>query len=263
MTTTTTKKPHGKPEEETNVVDTIQSLIVAFALAMSVRSFVTEGFVIPTGSMAPTLMGQHMRLTSPATGFSYPADAGPAMEAARQLGRNYRNFGRALSDPMLSVDHPLAQIGNDDIMNQSSMGDRVLVLKYLYAFQDPQRWDVVVFKNPTDPNGDAANYIKRLVGLPSEQLLILDGDVFTAPLGADRSKLRSSASLSMFSARFGRRSMTRTLRPLTSRPSAKRGGGRGRACRGKPAASTLAPRATPARGVMRATVPPACSGAGM
>ena len=188
MTTTTTKKPHGKPEEETNLVDTIQSLIVAFALAMSVRSFVTEGFVIPTGSMAPTLMGQHMRLTSPATGFSYPADAGPAMEAARQLGRNYRNFGRALSDPMLSVDNPLAQIGNDDIMNQSSMGDRVLVLKYLYAFQDPQRWDVVVFKNPTDPNGDAANYIKRLIGLPSEQLLILDGDVFTAPLGADRSK---------------------------------------------------------------------------
>ena len=188
MTTTTTKKPHGKPEEETNLVDTIQSLIVAFALSMSVRSFVTEGFVIPTGSMAPTLMGQHMRLTSPATGFSYPADAGPAMEAARQLGRNYRNFGRALSDPMLSVDNPLAQIGNDDIMNQSSMGDRVLVLKYLYAFQDPQRWDVVVFKNPTDPNGDAANYIKRLVGLPSEQLLILDGDVFTAPLGADRSK---------------------------------------------------------------------------
>ena len=63
MTTTTTTKPHGKPEEETNLVDTIQSLIVAFALAMSVRSFVTEGFVIPTGSMAPTLMGQHMRLT--------------------------------------------------------------------------------------------------------------------------------------------------------------------------------------------------------
>ena len=149
MTTTTTKKPHGKPEEETNVVDTIQSLIVAFALAMSVRSFVTEGFVIPTGSMAPTLMGQHMRLTSPATGFSYPADAGPAMEAARQLGRNYRNFGRALSDPMLSVDHPLAQIGNDDIMNQSSMGDRVLVLKYLYAFQDPQRWDVVATRPTT------------------------------------------------------------------------------------------------------------------
>ena len=45
-----------------------------------------------------------------------------------------------------------------------------------------------MFKNPTDPNGEAANFIKRLVGLPNEQLLMLDGDVFTAPLGADRSQ---------------------------------------------------------------------------
>ena len=27
-------------------------------------------------------------------------------------------------------------------------GDRILVLKYLYLFQKPQRWDVVVFKSP-------------------------------------------------------------------------------------------------------------------
>ena len=46
-----------KPPEDTNIVETLQSLIVAFALAMAVRSFVTEGFFIPTGSMAPTLMG--------------------------------------------------------------------------------------------------------------------------------------------------------------------------------------------------------------
>ena len=87
-------------------------------------------------------------------------------------------------------------------MNQSSMGDRVLVLKYLYAFQDPQRWDVVVFKNPTDPNGDAANYIKRLVGLPSEQLLILMAMCSPRRWAPIVRSLRSSASLSMFSARL-------------------------------------------------------------
>lgn len=178
----TTKNPSSS-EEETNVVETLQSLIVAFALAMSVRSFVTEGFVIPTGSMAPTLMGAHVRLTSPATGYTFPADAGMIIE-----GLSPPNVARPILDPMLSLNQPLASATNAELARERRMGDRVLVLKYLYAFQDPQRWDVVVFKNPTDPNGDAANFIKRLVGLPNEQLLMLDGDIFTAPIGADRSK---------------------------------------------------------------------------
>ena len=127
-------------------------------------------------------------MTSPATGYSYPIDAGPAADARRQLGPNYRDFGRGVFDPMLSVNDPLGQVGNETVLREARMGDRVLVLKYLYAFSEPKRWDVVVFKNPTDPNGDAANFIKRLVGLPNEQLLMLDGDVFTAPLGADRSQ---------------------------------------------------------------------------
>ena len=179
-------KLNAKPEEETNVVETLQSLIVAFALAMSVRSFVTEGFVIPTGSMAPTLMGQHVRLNSPATGYTYPVDAGPAFEEGRF--RNFAPFNRGVSDPMLSTTDPIYEVGNNSIVQESRMGDRVLVLKYLYAFQEPRRWDVVVFKQPPDPCSAAENFIKRLVGLPNEQLLLLDGDVFTAPLGADRSK---------------------------------------------------------------------------
>ncbi len=36
-------------EHETSTVATLQSLIVAFVLAMTFRGFVTEGFVIPTG----------------------------------------------------------------------------------------------------------------------------------------------------------------------------------------------------------------------
>jgi len=34
-----------------------------FVLAMTFRGFVTEGFVIPTGSMAPTLYGRHIDFT--------------------------------------------------------------------------------------------------------------------------------------------------------------------------------------------------------
>ncbi len=33
-------------------------------------------------------------------------------------------------------------------------GDRILVLKCVYQFVDPKRWDVVVFKNPHQPHGE-------------------------------------------------------------------------------------------------------------
>src|SRR5262249_52384414 len=52
------------------------------------------------------------------------------------------------------------------------------VLKYLYSVQEPSRFDVVVFKNPTDPG---INYIKRLIGLPGEEIALVDGDVFARP----------------------------------------------------------------------------------
>ena len=75
-------------------------------------------------------------------------------------------------------------------------GIESLVLKYLYAIQDPTRFDVIVFKNPTNP---AESYIKRLIGLPGDQIALADGDVFvrrdangastTSWAAADRAKL--------------------------------------------------------------------------
>lgn len=54
-------------------------------------------------------------------------------------------------------------------------GDRILVLKCIYQFIEPKRWDVIVFKNPPEP---AINYIKRLIGLPGEKIQIIDGDIY-------------------------------------------------------------------------------------
>ena len=48
-------------------------------------------------------------------------------------------------------------------------GDRILATKFTYDFSQPSRWDVFIFKFP----GKAQeNYIKRLIGLPHEQVLI-------------------------------------------------------------------------------------------
>jgi signal peptidase I len=174
---------------ETNIVDTLQSLTVAFALAMTVRSFVTEGFVIPTGSMAPTLLGAHSTIRSPETGYEYAFDYAPLAaerRAAAERGRPVATV--SLVDPMVNPVVPVfAESAN---LLKEQMGDRVLVLKFLYLIQNPKRWDVVVFKNPSDPVGEFQNYIKRLVGLPDEQLLTVDGDIWTAPIGAPLSEFR-------------------------------------------------------------------------
>src|SRR5262245_55338807 len=69
-----------------------------------------------------------------------------------------------------------------------SSGDRVLVAKYLYEthLAQPDRFEVVVFKYPEGPirNGVARNYIKRLLGLPGEIMLILFGQLFRMPAPA-------------------------------------------------------------------------------
>ena len=44
------------------VRETIESILVAVVLALMFRAYEAEAFIIPTGSMAPTLQGQHMDL---------------------------------------------------------------------------------------------------------------------------------------------------------------------------------------------------------
>ena len=52
--------------------------------------------------------------------------------------------------------------------------DRILVSKFAYDVADVKKWDVVVFKYPSD--GDR-NYIKRLIALPGETLVLEDGQL--------------------------------------------------------------------------------------
>ncbi|CAN0343654.1 unnamed protein product, partial [Ectocarpus sp. 4 AP-2014] len=60
-------------------------------------------------------------------------------------------------------------------------GDRLVVSKSAYSFSDPKRWDVAVFKYP---GNSQTNYIKRITGLPGEELRVFQGDLFTRPLGS-------------------------------------------------------------------------------
>lgn len=166
------------------------SLIVSFVMAMTARGFVLEGFVIPTGSMAPTLMGQHITWESPQTGWTYAFNGIPSNESGVfPMWMRSRSKGIPMSwwDPMFGLRKPAVRTTPSTLTPAS--GDRVIVLKSLYPFFEPERFNVVVFKNPTDPVGPTQNYIKRLVGLPEEQLVIVDGDIFRGELDAKSNDL--------------------------------------------------------------------------
>ncbi|HLO41877.1 MAG TPA: signal peptidase I [Phycisphaerales bacterium] len=169
------------PAPQTSVKDTVISVLISLVLAFVFRGFVLEAFQIPTGSMAPTLLGAHMRFKSPATGWDWtvapwqypPSDTSFDFPTPIQQSGPH-NEPIVVRDPM----------SNDQIRPLSMpllSGDRIFVLKYLYSIFDPARFDVVVFKNPQNPQ---ENYIKRLIGLPNEQVALVDGDVFVRPATA-------------------------------------------------------------------------------
>ena len=54
-------------------------------------------------------------------------------------------------------------------------GEYVLVNRLSYRFGEPERGDIVVFVYPLDPSEDL---IKRVVGLPGDQIRINDGQVW-------------------------------------------------------------------------------------
>lgn len=166
-----------------SVKETLISIIIAFVLAFVFRSFVIEAFIIPTGSMAPTLMGAHMRFTDRQTGstwavgprdFGMPDGSGQAEPLALQGAPITGRGGVPIDRPMI-VHEPYTGAERREANVPRRAGDRILVLKFLYMLQDPAPFDVVVFKNPGTP---AVNYIKRLIGRPLEQVALVDGDIF-------------------------------------------------------------------------------------
>lgn len=167
--------PQGHAHEsKSSIKETVISIVIAFALAFVFRGFVVEAFLIPTGSMAPTLLGKNMLIRGERSGYEWtvgPLDYFPRTTEPTPLqGTASRKL--EVTDPMTLEKVP-PKIGAP-----LRAGDRIFVIKYLESLFDPSRFDIVVFKNPTDPS---VNYIKRLIGLPGDQIALVDGDVFARP----------------------------------------------------------------------------------
>jgi signal peptidase I len=199
---TATASPAQPPKEEAGLKELFENIAIALILAFMFRAFVVEAYVIPTGSMAPTLLGAHMRFTDPDTGYEFTTNY-----SGRSLpdGNVYTPPYAVRLDPNTNQTVPesfnivgptgyarlplqdAADPDNDATAPPVYYGDRILVMKYVYLLHEPERWDVVVFKNPDTTNADPdliepyqQNYIKRLIGLPGETLMILDGDLYVS-----------------------------------------------------------------------------------
>lgn len=155
--------------------ETVEAFVVAFILALLFRAFLAEAFVIPTGSMAPTLMGAHKDLTCDRCGTRFQVGA------SRERADTITDL-TVVAGICPNCRHVNALDLKDESNHATFNGDRILVSKFSYAIGDPERWDVIVFKFPGNPK---QNYIKRLVGLPNETLTIRHGDVYMHPTGTD------------------------------------------------------------------------------
>ena len=208
--------------------ENVEAVVVAVVLAVIIRHFAMEAFVIPTGSMAPTLYGLHAETHCPNCAFGFAVafpepDSSGSWPDFQTVGRpawrvnvmcDGCNSSRRIILPQedfldgtakvtctadgcdsttrVNLSHPATAPQPATLLwpdcpqcehsyefgivpPEVKGGNKILVNKFVYKFRDPRRFEVMVFKNPNDPS---KTFIKRVMGLPGEQIQIRDGDVY-------------------------------------------------------------------------------------
>jgi signal peptidase I len=183
-----------------SIREVVETIVFVVVLVLLLKSFAAEAFVIPTGSMAQTLLGYQKEVVCPDCGIKFPINCsrevdpteGRPMKTFACVCPNCRqriHFRGALSPERLEAylrDNPDSIEIDDPGWNS---GDRVLVAKFVYDLlgKAPDRLDVVVFKYPGDQSFPLSgphkghvpmNYIKRLIGESGETIAICGGNLY-------------------------------------------------------------------------------------
>lgn len=142
--------------------ENIESILIAVAMAFCIRYFVVEAFKIPTGSMAPTLLGAHKDVACPNCRWEFQADHNsntvlcPNCVYEIDITRYCRQCNRQFTfkrPEWLRKKASCPQCGTtlmeEDASNRVRHGgNRIAVNKFIYKFTDVERWDVIVFIYP-------------------------------------------------------------------------------------------------------------------
>jgi signal peptidase I len=68
-----------------------------------------------------------------------------------------------------------ANVPSGSMENTIMPGDDLLGFRMAYLFSEPERGDIVIFKFPDD---ESEKFIKRIIGLPGEKVVIEDGKIY-------------------------------------------------------------------------------------
>jgi signal peptidase I len=167
------------PSAKDTLREIIETIVSVVALVLLLKMFVAEAFVIPTGSMATTLLGAHKTARCPECGYEFPVNCSIEREPTPGMP----------PEPVVGCTCPNCRYQFDFRQERTPppcvSGDRLVVGKYLYDLHLNRvaRQDVVVFKYPEAPqrHNEAMNYIKRLIGEPGDTIAIRQGDLYVYP----------------------------------------------------------------------------------
>lgn len=127
--------------DKKKVLEYIKSIFYALCIAFIFRSFAFEAYKIPSSSMEPTLL-IHDRLF--VSKYSY----------------GYSKYSFMPGIPVF-----------DDIME--AITNKILVKRAFLT--NPKRGDIIVFRGTEN---DRKSYIKRLIGLPGDIIIISNNDIY-------------------------------------------------------------------------------------
>ncbi len=136
-----------------------------------VKPYLFEAFISPVNSMAPTILGTHQEGKCKTCGnLAFGSAPHPEYHVSKRMicEKNFHISEPPDDDQNFDPTRELVSTNNNI---QIFSGDWVIATKFL----KPKRWDVVIFKLPSDPD---TFFVKRLVGMPGEEITIHDGFVY-------------------------------------------------------------------------------------
>lgn len=68
-----------------------------------------------------------------------------------------------------------SEIPSTSMENLIEPGDRIIGFRLAYLFEEPKRYDIVIFKYPVD---ESQGFIKRIIGMPGETVEIREGKIY-------------------------------------------------------------------------------------
>ena len=68
-----------------------------------------------------------------------------------------------------------AVVPTGSMLNTIQENDRIIASRITYTFNDPERFDIIIFKYPDD---ESQYYVKRIIGMPGETVQIVNGVVY-------------------------------------------------------------------------------------